>query len=45
MTGRYGIELETRHASLFRLRHGLIVLWRFFMDRDDALAEVGVLDF
>ena len=24
--GRYGIELETRHASLFRLRRGRIVL-------------------
>jgi ketosteroid isomerase-like protein len=42
--GRYGIELETRHASLFRLRHGLIVLWRFFMDRTDALAEVDLQD-
>jgi ketosteroid isomerase-like protein len=44
VTGRYGIELETRHASLFRLRHGLIVLWRFFIDRSDALAAVGLQD-
>ncbi len=43
--GRYGIELETRHASLFRLRHGQIVLCRFFINRAAALAETGVLDF
>jgi len=44
VTGRYGIELETRNASLFRLRRGLIVLWRFFMDRNEALAAVGLQD-
>jgi len=43
--GRYGIELETRHASLFRLRRGQIVLCRFFMNRAAALAETGVPDF
>ena len=36
VTGRYGIELEVRSASLFRLRHGLIVLWRLLPDRREA---------
>jgi ketosteroid isomerase-like protein len=43
--GRYGIELETRHTSLFRLRHGRIVLCRFFINRAAALADVGLLNF
>lgn len=42
VTGRYGIELETRNTSLFRLRNRRIVLWRFFEDRADALAQVDL---
>jgi len=41
VSGRYGIELEVRTASLVRLRDGLIVLWRLFPDRHEALAELS----
>ena len=39
--GRDGIELQTRHVALVTLREGRIVLWRLYLDRQEALDELG----
>ena len=40
--GRDGIEVQTRHTALVTLREGKIVLWRLYLDRDEALGDLGL---
>jgi ketosteroid isomerase-like protein len=40
--GRDGVEVHTRHVALVTLREGRIVLWRLYLDRDEALDDFGL---
>jgi ketosteroid isomerase-like protein len=39
--GRDGVEVHTRHVALVTVREGRIVLWRLYLDREEALGDLG----
>lgn len=42
--GDGGVEIEIRDAHAFTFRDGLIIYWRAYTDRDEALADAGIDD-
>jgi ketosteroid isomerase-like protein len=42
MTGRGGIELESKSATVVALREGLMMRWTMYQDRSEALKAVGL---
>jgi ketosteroid isomerase-like protein len=42
MTGRGGIEVEARSATVATLRDGRLVRWTMYQDRTEALKAVGL---
>jgi ketosteroid isomerase-like protein len=42
MTGRGGIEVEAKSATVATLRDGRMVRWTMYQDRADALKAVGL---
>jgi ketosteroid isomerase-like protein len=44
MTGRGGIEVEAKSATVATLRYGRMVRWTMYQDRAEALKAVGLSD-
>jgi ketosteroid isomerase-like protein len=42
MTGRGGIEVQSRTAMVATFRDGLVVRWTMYQDRDEALKDIGL---
>jgi ketosteroid isomerase-like protein len=42
MTGRGGIEVQAKSATVLTLRDGRMVRWTMYQDRAEALKAVGL---
>jgi hypothetical protein len=41
---RSGVETSMRLAQVMRWRDGLCVYWKYYVDREEALGELGVAE-